>query len=85
MEPRYCGTTGISMRAYKFKLFPDYFPDAARVSLLPGSYRARIYYAHLDSLSEDGLDGNDEYRVVLWPAPPSGLKILKARGHKVGE
>ena len=63
----------------------DYFPDAARVSLLPGSYRARIYYAHLDSLSEDGLDGNDEYRVVLWPAPPSGLKILKARGHKVGE
>ena len=47
----------------------DYWPDAARIPVTPGTYRARIYYGDLDSLSEDGLDGRDHYRIVLWPAP----------------
>lgn len=44
----------------------DYFPDARRIPVAPGRYRARIYYSHLDELSDDGLEGQDSYRVVLW-------------------
>ena len=57
----------------------DYFPEAARIKVEPGSYRARVYYGKLDSLSEDGLDGDDHYRVALWLSDPSGLRVLKKR------
>jgi len=57
----------------------DYFPDAARIKVEPGGYRARVYYGKLDSLSEDGLDGDDHYKVSLWMSEPSGLHILKRR------
>jgi len=43
----------------------------------PGTYRVRVFYGELGSLSEDGLDGNDHYRVVLWPAPHAELRVLK--------
>jgi hypothetical protein len=57
----------------------DYFPEAARIKVKPGSYRARIYYGNLDSLSEDGLDGDDHYRLILWMSEPKGLRVLKGR------
>jgi len=57
----------------------DYFPDAARIQITPGIYRARIYYCKLDALSEDGLEGEDHYRVVLWPGDPTPPVVLKAR------
>jgi hypothetical protein len=57
----------------------DYLPDAARISVAPGSYRVRVSYGSLDSLSEDGLDGDDHYRVQLWPAAAADLKVLKRR------
>jgi hypothetical protein len=57
----------------------DYFPDAARIQIAPGMYRARIYYGGLDTLTEDGLDGEDHYRVVLWPADPTPPVVLKKR------
>ena len=57
----------------------DYFPDAARISVHPGCYRARIHYGQLDSLSEDGLDGDDHYKIVLWQAPAGNPLVLKQR------
>ena len=45
----------------------DYFPDALHIPVLPGLYRVRVYYGELGSISEDGLRGNDHYRVVIWP------------------
>jgi hypothetical protein len=57
----------------------DYFPDAARIAVAPGTYRARIYYGKLDAISEDGLEGEDRYRIVLWPAPPTAPAVLKQR------
>lgn len=57
----------------------DDFPDAARIPLLPGRYRARIYYGQLYDLSDDGLEGNDLYKIVLWPSENSELKILKQK------
>lgn len=58
----------------------DYFPDAARIPLDPGQYRARVQYGALRSLSSDGLDGDDHYRILMWKEhQPAGLDILKRR------
>jgi len=57
----------------------DYFPDAARIELSPGTYRARVYYGKLNTLSADGLDGEDRYKIVLWSAAPGPLRVIKQR------
>ncbi|MDR2920254.1 MAG: hypothetical protein LBV72_12940 [Tannerella sp.] len=58
----------------------DYLPDARRVDLDNGIYRARIYYANLDTLSEDGLEGDDCYEIHLWKTDEErGLQIIKSR------
>jgi hypothetical protein len=57
----------------------DYFPDAKRIEVAPGSYCARVSYGALDSVSEDGLTGDDRYRVQLWLGPPLPVRILKQR------
>ena len=57
----------------------DYFAEAARIKVEPGNYRARIYYGDLDALSDDGLDGDDHYKVALWKSAPGGVRNLKSR------
>ena len=41
----------------------DHFPSAARINVTSGTYRMRISYGALASLSDDGLEGQDHYRV----------------------
>ena len=60
----------------------DCFPDAPRIKVKAGCYGARIFYGELDTLSEDGLEGGDHYKIVLWPASVSDVKILKQRQAK---
>lgn len=55
----------------------DYFPDAVRMNLKVGTYRARVLYGGLASVSDDGLDGQDRYKIILWPAPPGDTVVLK--------
>jgi hypothetical protein len=55
----------------------DYFPDAARISVEPGVYQARVFYGELDSLSEDGCDGNDKYKIALWLGETINPKVIK--------
>lgn len=57
----------------------DYFPEAVRLKVSPGIYRARVYHGALDSLSEDGLEGNDNYKVILWRGQVVEPKIIKRR------
>jgi hypothetical protein len=57
----------------------DYFPDATRIEVAPGSYRVRTSYGALDTLSEDALSGDDRYRLQLWPATAITVRILKQR------
>jgi hypothetical protein len=45
----------------------DYAPDATRIEVVPGRHRARIFYYDQEKVSEDALEGDDRYRVVLWP------------------
>lgn len=46
----------------------DYFPEAQRLKIAPGEYDVLVAYRNLDSLSEDGLDGDDSYHLFLAPA-----------------
>jgi len=55
----------------------DYLPDAPRILLIPGIYRARIYYGGYATIHADGLEGDDRYRVVLWTEPYSNTCTLK--------
>jgi hypothetical protein len=57
----------------------DYFPDAARIPVPPGTYRVRVSYGSLDKLSDDGLEGDDHYRVQLWKAAFIFPRIHKQR------
>jgi hypothetical protein len=43
----------------------------------PGSYRVRALFSGLGTLSEDALDGDDRYKLVLWPGTPQDLRIIK--------
>ncbi|MDZ4833227.1 MAG: hypothetical protein SGJ27_05435 [Candidatus Melainabacteria bacterium] len=45
----------------------DYLPEAQRITVSPGKYTAQIFYGNLGSVSEDGYDGEDHYKVILWP------------------
>lgn len=55
----------------------DYFPDAARFELAPGMYRVRLSASGLETLSPNGLDGEDHYLVQLWQAPFIEPTVLK--------
>jgi hypothetical protein len=57
----------------------DYLREASRIEVQPGSYRARVHYGNLKSLSEDGLDGDDHYRIVLWLSEVQGVRVIKRR------
>lgn len=57
----------------------DYLPDAAQFAVPAGNLKARILFSGLDTLSEDGLDGEDRYCVQLWPGKADGVHVLKQR------
>ena len=42
-----------------------------------GPYRVRACHGGLGTLSDNGLDGADHYRVILWPAPMAPVAVLK--------
>ncbi len=54
------------------------------IELKPGTYRVRCYFGNLSSFSDDGLDGDDHYRIVMWPAPQAPLRVLKQWHESVG-
>lgn len=58
----------------------DYLPDASHIQVKPGVYRVRVYFGGVYTLSADRLDGEDHYRVVLWPAPYSKPEVLYSNG-----
>jgi len=57
----------------------DYFPDAVRIKLPAFSYRVRASFEGLDSVSSNGLAGNDYYHLQLWPAPMGPVQVRKQR------
>ena len=43
----------------------------------PGWYRVRSFHGGFDSINHRTDEGDDHYLVVLWPAPPSALRVVK--------
>ncbi|EXL06528.1 hypothetical protein BG46_17410 [Brucella anthropi] len=57
----------------------DYDATAPRLSVKAGRLGVRASFSGLDTLSEDGLEGDDQYLVQLWHgAEPEGVRVLKA-------
>ncbi|MYM59080.1 hypothetical protein GTG28_07575 [Vibrio sp. OCN044] len=63
----YCGIT-LASGLLVVRGPSDYLPDATRVKLKPGNYAAYVLYKGLTTLSEDGLEGDDYYKIILWPS-----------------
>jgi hypothetical protein len=55
----------------------DAVDTALRIPVPSDSLCVRIYYGGLATLSDDGLRGDDQYRVVLWPGPRCETGVLK--------
>ena len=49
----------------------------ADFSIPPSVYRVRALFGKLGELSDDELDGNDHYKITLWPSPYVDLKVIK--------
>jgi hypothetical protein len=49
----------------------------AELEVPPGWYRVRSLGGGFTSIDESGLEGEDHYRVVLWPAPPGDVRVVK--------
>ena len=57
----------------------DYFPDAMRIDISPRIYQSIICYKALDSISDDGLDGDDSYLIHLFPGKEIETTTLKEK------
>jgi hypothetical protein len=57
----------------------DFFPSAARISVQPGNYRLRVFYGGSETVSENRFEGQDHYKVSLWPGEPISPFILRNR------
>jgi hypothetical protein len=49
----------------------------AEFAVKPGWYRVRSLGGGFRTIDESGLKGRDHYRVVLWPAPPADVRVVK--------
>src|SRR5689334_7192226 len=43
----------------------------------PGWYRVRSFHGGFDTLDEWANRGGDYYKIVLWPAPPADIVVVK--------
>jgi hypothetical protein len=49
----------------------------AEFTVPPGWFRVRSLGGGFATIDESGLEGNDHYRVVLWPSPPDEIRVVK--------
>ena len=53
--------------------------------MIVDNYAAYVLYKGLTTLSEDGLDGDDYYKIILWPSDDAvDVTVLKSSGCKGG-
>jgi hypothetical protein len=69
----------VSVSSKRLAIFgcTDYREDAVRIEIKPGNYRVRVYYGDLDTLSLNGLDGDDHYKIVIWPGEDLPTCVVK--------
>ena len=47
-------------------------------AVAPGHYQVALLYSGLGTLSQDGLQGEDKYHVLLWPGSAQPLQVLRS-------
>ncbi len=56
----------------------DYLPNAKKIAVAPGQYTVWLLYGGLNTIDDDGLEGEDHYKVVLLRSESiTELAILK--------
>src|SRR5262249_36580382 len=55
----------------------DHLPDAARFPVPGGDLRAMVAFTGLNTISEDGLEGEDRCIIYMWPGRGYGTTVLK--------
>jgi len=56
---------------------PTEWPNVARKAIEPDQYVVRVYYAGLETVGSNVLEGDDYYEVALWPGPEKVPLVLK--------
>jgi len=51
--------------------------ELARFAIVAGNYTVRALFRGLNTLSEDGLKGDDFYEIQIWPHKLEALRVLK--------
>lgn len=57
----------------------DYDPTSFDLELPSTQMTVRIMWGGLDSVSEDGIEGNDHYVIQIWPGDPQPVSYPKKR------
>jgi hypothetical protein len=47
------------------------------IKVNPSTYKVRVYSSNLDSVDIDEDEGNDSYKIEIWPDSSKGGKVLK--------
>jgi hypothetical protein len=55
----------------------DYFPDASRFEVKPGTYRVLAVMTGIASIKNEWEPADDRYAVYLWPGSARSPKLLK--------
>jgi len=51
--------------------------SVAEFHVEPGWYRVRSFHGEFATIEEDGLEGDDRYLVVMWPAADADVCVIK--------
>ena len=71
---------GLSSGTLVVRGISDYLPDSAKIELEPGQYIVWALYGDLNTVSDDGLEGKDHYRVILCRSDAiTPLEVLKSK------
>jgi hypothetical protein len=53
------------------------FDEASKITVPPGSYGLRIFWSNLDSTDDLGFEGDDHYKIEMWPNTYFEERIIK--------
>ena len=54
------------------------YDEVSKMELPPGAYGMRIFWSNLDSTDELGFEGDDHYKIELWPETFLEEQVIKA-------
>lgn len=53
------------------------FEEVARLDVPPGQYGIRVFWGNLDSIDDMGFEGDDLYKIMMWPNTEFEPRIIK--------